>query len=56
MIGFLEGRIAAKAPPQLTIEVGGVGYEIEAPMSTFSLVPYSARAFWTSSSLNRSVA
>ena len=39
MIGFLEGRIAWKVPPQLTVEVGGVGYEIEAPMSTFFHLP-----------------
>lgn len=39
MIGFLEGRIASKSPPQLTIEVGGVGYEVEAPMSTFFHLP-----------------
>lgn len=35
MIGFLRGRLIAKQPPQLVIDVGGVGYEIEAPMSTF---------------------
>jgi Holliday junction DNA helicase RuvA len=35
MIGSLRGRIVVKAPPQLLIEVGGVGYELEAPMSTF---------------------
>ncbi len=39
MIGFLEGRIASKTPPQLTIDVGGVGYELEAPMSTFFHLP-----------------
>ena len=39
MIGFLDGRVASKSPPQLTIEVGGVGYEVEAPMSTFSHLP-----------------
>ncbi|HXS29075.1 MAG TPA: Holliday junction branch migration protein RuvA [Steroidobacteraceae bacterium] len=39
MIGFLEGRIASKTPPQLTIEVSGVGYEVEAPMSTFFHLP-----------------
>jgi Holliday junction DNA helicase RuvA len=39
VIGSLEGRIAHKAPPQLLLEVGGVGYEIEAPMSTFYGMP-----------------
>ena len=39
MIGSLRGRIASKAPPQLTLEVGGVGYELEVPMSTFFLLP-----------------
>ena len=39
MIGSLRGRISSKTPPQLTIEVGGVGYELEAPMSTFFHLP-----------------
>jgi Holliday junction DNA helicase RuvA len=39
MIGSLRGRIASKAPPQLTLEVAGVGYELEAPMSTFFHLP-----------------
>jgi Holliday junction DNA helicase RuvA len=39
MIGSLRGRIASKSPPQLTVEVGGLGYEVEAPMSTFFHLP-----------------
>src|SRR6201981_224107 len=35
MIGAVRGRIAAKTPPQLTVDVGGLGYELEAPLSTF---------------------
>ena len=39
MIGFLKGTLAAKRPPWLTLDVAGVGYEIEAPMSTFYQLP-----------------
>jgi len=39
MIGSLRGRIASKTPPQLTVDVGGLGYELEAPLSTFFRLP-----------------
>lgn len=39
MIGFLKGTLVSKRPPSLTIEVGGVGYELDAPMSTFYGLP-----------------
>jgi Holliday junction DNA helicase RuvA len=39
MIGSLRGKIASKSPPQLTVDAGGVGYELEAPMSTFFHLP-----------------
>ena len=39
MIGFLTGRLALKLPPSLMVDVNGVGYELEAPMSTFYGLP-----------------
>lgn len=39
MIGHLRGRLVRKAPPALIVDVGGVGYELEAPMSTFYRLP-----------------
>jgi holliday junction DNA helicase RuvA len=39
MIGHLRGRLVRKAPPALIVDVNGVGYELEAPMSTFYRLP-----------------
>lgn len=39
MIGFLRGILVLKKPPSLVIDVNGVGYEVDAPMSTFYGLP-----------------
>src|SRR3546814_2055125 len=39
MIGRLKGTLVHKQPPLLVVDVGGVGYELEAPMSTFYDLP-----------------
>lgn len=39
MIGRLSGILLEKQPPQLLVDVNGVGYEVEAPMSTFYQLP-----------------
>jgi holliday junction DNA helicase RuvA len=44
VIGFLKGRLAAKQPPSLMVDVNGVGYELEAPMSTFYGLPATGEA------------
>lgn len=39
MIGRLSGRLLAKHPPQIVIDVQGVGYELDVPMSTLYQLP-----------------
>ncbi|MGB1109539.1 MAG: Holliday junction branch migration protein RuvA [Gammaproteobacteria bacterium] len=39
MIGFLRGVLMHKEPPLVVVDVQGVGYEIDAPMSTFFGLP-----------------
>ncbi len=39
MIGFLRGVLLEKQPPALVLDVHGVGYEVEAPMTTFYDLP-----------------
>ena len=43
MIGRLKGTLVSKQPPWLVIDVGGVGYELEAPMSTVFDLPETGR-------------
>ena len=39
MIGKLTGIVSDKNPPQVIIDCGGVGYEVQVPMSTFYNLP-----------------
>jgi Holliday junction DNA helicase RuvA subunit len=41
MIGRLTGLLAEKNPPQIMLDVNGVGYDIDVPMSTFYNLPAS---------------
>ena len=43
MIGRLKGIVVMKQPPWLVVDVHGVGYELEAPMSTFYDLPEAGR-------------
>jgi Holliday junction DNA helicase RuvA len=43
VIGRLKGILVSKSPPWLLVDVGGVGYELEAPMSTFYDLPEAGR-------------
>ena len=40
MIGRITGKIVEKLPPQIVVDVGGVGYEVDVPMGTFYELPH----------------
>ena len=44
MIGRITGTLVEKAPPALLVDAHGVGYELEAPMSTFYKLPATGQA------------
>jgi len=44
VIGRLTGKLTAKHPPQVLLDVAGVGYEIDVPMSTFFNLPATGEA------------
>jgi Holliday junction DNA helicase RuvA len=44
MIGRLHGLLVDKAPPLVLVDVRGVGYEVDVPMSTFYQLPHLGEA------------
>ena len=44
MIGRLKGTLVSRRPPELVLDVAGVGYELEAPMSTFYRLPETGQS------------
>lgn len=44
MIGLLRGKVIYKQPPELLLEVHGVGYELQASMNTFYNLPLDQQA------------
>ncbi|MCB1890468.1 MAG: Holliday junction branch migration protein RuvA [Rhodocyclaceae bacterium] len=44
MIGRISGRLAEKNPPQILVDVQGLGYEIDVPMSTYYGLPATGQA------------
>jgi len=44
MIGRLTGKLLGKEPPLLWLDVNGVGYELEAPLSTFYKLPEAGQS------------
>ena len=39
MIGRISGKLVARHPPQVIVDVHGIGYELDVPMSTFYQLP-----------------
>jgi len=39
MIGYIRGQLVAKHPPDIVVDVGGMGYEIQVPMTTLFQLP-----------------
>lgn len=44
MIGYLSGTVADKQPPQVVVDVNGVGYEVDVSMQTFYALPPTGAA------------
>jgi Holliday junction DNA helicase RuvA len=44
LIGRLSGKLLTKQPPQVLVDVGGVAYELDVPMSTFYELPATGEA------------
>ena len=47
MIGNIRGILIEKQPPEILIEAGGVGYEVQVPMTSFYQLPEIGQELYT---------
>ena len=46
MFSYLQGKLASKSPTQVVVDVGGIGYEVSIPLSTYGALPEQGQAVY----------